>query len=331
MMLDLGETESSIAEKTGFSKTTIKHRIKLLELDPEEFRKAEERQPKMTDYFRLEKLSDPDLKKKALASIGTNNFDWTLESCLRRQREKIIRSEWIKYIDSLFVRVEYDNTRKIVKTVDMVRKITDEDKAELDELEENDTLFTLDYCYTEGNTYAYILGGKRDQPVSTYEEEQKKKQARIGRIKEIQSQAKALRRKFVEEYKPKSSNRALMLRALLAEEVELYDVNWNEVAGTLGLPGPKEDDYYTAIDLTEQSDFIMLCVNAPDKVLLTVLADYMEDCNLSVYNWEGKYQCNEGLERWYTVLRNIGYRISDDEQALLDGTHECFKEEEKCQ
>ena len=38
MMLDLGETEQSIAEKTGFSKKTVKHRLKLLELDPEQIR-----------------------------------------------------------------------------------------------------------------------------------------------------------------------------------------------------------------------------------------------------------------------------------------------------
>ena len=33
MMLDLGETVESIAEKTGFSKTTVKHRIELAKLD----------------------------------------------------------------------------------------------------------------------------------------------------------------------------------------------------------------------------------------------------------------------------------------------------------
>lgn len=64
MMLDLGETESDIAEKTGFSKTTVRHRLKLLELDPEEFRKSQERQPSMADYIELEKLTDPKLKKK---------------------------------------------------------------------------------------------------------------------------------------------------------------------------------------------------------------------------------------------------------------------------
>ena len=55
MMLDLGSTEQEISEQTGFSKSTVKHRLKLLELDPEEFRKSQERQPTMADYIKLEK------------------------------------------------------------------------------------------------------------------------------------------------------------------------------------------------------------------------------------------------------------------------------------
>lgn len=36
---------------------------------------------------------------------------------------------------------------------------------------------------------------------------------------------------------------------------------------------------------------------------------------------------NGKKEEWYKLLENIGYSMSDDEKALLDGSHECFKEE----
>lgn len=39
MMLDLGETEDTIAEKTGFSKKTIRHRLNIAKLDSKEERK----------------------------------------------------------------------------------------------------------------------------------------------------------------------------------------------------------------------------------------------------------------------------------------------------
>lgn len=327
MMLDLGETKSEIAEKTGFSETTVRHRLKLLELDPEEFRKAEERQPKLTDYIELEKLNDPELKNKALKAIGTSNFQWTMESCKRQQREKNLREEWLEYIDKLFVKTDWDPDREVVKTLYFTKKMTDEDKAELDKLQDEDHDNVLDYWHKEGNTYCYILGKKRDKPVPKYEEEQRKRTEKIDRIRTIQNQAQALRQKFVKEYVSKSNHRAMVLRALFAHEIDICDVKWNRVAEVLGIPCGEDEDF-DSDTITENSDFIMLCVTSPDKVLLTVIADYVEDNDKRVYAWDGSYNRNEGLERWYRTLESIGYSISDEEKAMLDGTHECFKEEE---
>ena len=40
MMFDFGETVASVAEKTGFSQSTVRRRKKLLELDKEKFRES---------------------------------------------------------------------------------------------------------------------------------------------------------------------------------------------------------------------------------------------------------------------------------------------------
>lgn len=326
MMLDLGETQDSIAERTGFSKTTVRHRLKLLELDPEEFRKAQERQPSLADYIKLEKITDPKLKSKALAAIGTANFDWQIETCMRRQREANIRDEWLAYIDKLFVREEWDPSRKLVKTINMVCKITDKDKAELDKLEDDDTACTLNYCYTDGNLYCYILGEKQERTEPTYEEEQRERTERIERIRTIQAQAQKLRQTFVKEYTSKHCHRAIVLRALFSHEVDIMDINWNRVAEVLGISSDIEEGFYSDT-ITENSDFVMACIDKPDKVLLTVIADYVEDNDHRVYAWDGTYNRNESLERWYRTLENLGYSVSDEERAMLDGTHECFKED----
>lgn len=326
MMLDLGETKSEIAEKTGFSETTVRHRLKLLELDPEEFRKAEERQPKLTDYIELEKITDPELKSKALKAIGTSNFSWTMESCKRQQRENNIKKGWLEYIDKLMPKVEWDSNREIVKTITMAHKITDEDKAMLDKLVDEDTENVLDYWYETRNNFFYIFGKKREKTKPSYEEEQRKRTEKIDHIRTIQNQAQALRQKFVKEYVSKSNHRAMVLRTLFAQEVDICDIRWNRVADVLGIPRGEDEDFESDT-ITENSDFIMLCVTSPDKVLLTVIADYVEDNDKRVYAWDGSYNRNEGLERWYRTLESIGYSISDEEKAMLDGTHECFKEE----
>lgn len=309
------------------TKRSIKIPVDLLEPHPDEFRKAEERQPKLTDYIELEKLSDPELKSKALKSIGTSNFQWTLESCKRQQRENDIKKEWLEYIDKLMPKVEWDSNREIIKTIMMTHKLTDEDKAMLDKLVDNDTDNVLDYWHEKELSYCYILGKKRDKPVPKYEEEQLKRTEKIDRIRTIQNQAQALRQKFVKEYASKSNHRAMVMRALFAHEVDICDVRWNRVADVLGIPRGEDEDFESDT-ITENSDFIMMCVTSPDKVLLTVIADYVEDNDKKVYAWDGSYSRNEGLERWYRTLESVGYSMSDEEKQMLDGTHECFKEEE---
>ena len=325
MMLDLGETQDSISEKTGFSKITVRHRLKLLELDPEEFRKAEERQPKLTDYIELEKITDPELKSKALKTIGTSNFQWTMESCKRQQREKSLRDEWLEYIDKLFVKVEWDPDREVVKTLYFTKKMTDEDKAELDKLQDKDDDNVLDYWHEEGNTYCYILGKKRDEPLPKYEDENRRRLEQVQRVKEVEEQAGRLREAFVKAYTSKRRNYTYALRMMLDMELELVDTNWGRVSELLDIDVPDDDDEDHIIQ--ESGDFISLCVTDPDKVMLAVTSSLVETgLYTSVHTWDGSYQRNEFLVKWYKWLRLMGYSISDEEKALLDGTHECFKD-----
>jgi ParB family chromosome partitioning protein len=330
MMLDLGETQESIARKTGFSKSTVRHRIKLLELDPEEFRKSQKRQPTLTDYIALEGLSDPELKSKALAAIGTDNFSWTLESCKRRQREKHLTEEWLSYIDNLFARVDFDRGRKIVKTLMFNRKITDEDKAILDKLEEDDEDLELDYCYTEGDTHAYILGARREEKLPTYEEEQAARQARVGRVREMQAQAAELRKRFVRDHVPGPKDLSRIILGLIAFAPDFNDVNWNELAELMGLPPAEgEESYYEAEELAGRKDFAELIAKHPERILLLALSDYIEDEWLRLCDWNGFYEPNDRLEKWYALLRGLGYPMSDAERRLLSGEHECFENREE--
>ena len=65
MMLDLGETEQSICQKTGFGKTTVRHRINIAKLDQKKIKKLQDDpsfQLSLTDLVALEKV--PDIDKK---------------------------------------------------------------------------------------------------------------------------------------------------------------------------------------------------------------------------------------------------------------------------
>ena len=67
MMLDLGESEKSIAEKTGFSRSTVHSRLQIAKLDPEKVAKATEQfQLTLADLVELQKIKSIERRNKVL-------------------------------------------------------------------------------------------------------------------------------------------------------------------------------------------------------------------------------------------------------------------------
>jgi ParB-like partition proteins len=87
MMLDLGETVAGISEKTGFSESTVRHRIKLNDLDKKKLSEASMRGGRLEDYIALEKIKDEKARNKLLGDVGTQNFNWNLKNALKEQQK----------------------------------------------------------------------------------------------------------------------------------------------------------------------------------------------------------------------------------------------------
>ncbi|MDE6591099.1 MAG: ParB/RepB/Spo0J family partition protein, partial [Oscillospiraceae bacterium] len=88
MMLDLGSTVEEISEKSGFSKTTVRRRVKMMELDQDVLKQVSERQISITDIDKLAQIEDIVARNQCLAEIGTSQFDQSVTAQLRRQAIK---------------------------------------------------------------------------------------------------------------------------------------------------------------------------------------------------------------------------------------------------
>lgn len=86
--IDFGTSIDDIAKKTGFSKTTIRNRTKILELDQNKVQAATN--ATMDDYLLLDKVKDVAKRNKLLDLIGTNNFNLEVEKELQKQQEVIL-------------------------------------------------------------------------------------------------------------------------------------------------------------------------------------------------------------------------------------------------
>ena len=90
LMLDLGETEDSLAQRTGFSKQTIRSRVELAKLDKDIFKeKSEDEGFQMTlkDINMLKKIEDVEARNEVLKSCETSG---QLQWKVRRLRKSAI-------------------------------------------------------------------------------------------------------------------------------------------------------------------------------------------------------------------------------------------------
>lgn len=87
MMLNLGENVAGISEKTGFSRSTVRSRIKLLEYEPQKIQNAMTRGATLFDFAELDKVKDPELRNEVLDTIGTRNFKYALKTALKTEEE----------------------------------------------------------------------------------------------------------------------------------------------------------------------------------------------------------------------------------------------------
>lgn len=89
MMLDMGgRTVQQVAEKTGFSETTIRSRVKLTKLDKAKFKKAEAKGGTMNDYLKVASIENEDRRNTVLGAIGTPDFHARYRAALRSEENE---------------------------------------------------------------------------------------------------------------------------------------------------------------------------------------------------------------------------------------------------
>ena len=97
MCLDLGESVKDIADKTGFSESTVRKRAKLSALPAAKLAEAENRGGTLEEYLKCLEITDEDKRNELLEKVGTNDFLWKFNSFISAQKKEatlpLIRAE----------------------------------------------------------------------------------------------------------------------------------------------------------------------------------------------------------------------------------------------
>ena len=160
MMMDFGQTVEQISDKSGFSQSTVRRRIKLLELNHDSFKKAEKRGATLSDFAQLDKIEDLEARNRVLETLGTQNFNRAMQDALNTQK-------WNHYRDDI-----------IAKLQEFARRVDDADRQKYsyvkswgswkmnckDEFTVPDDAGKVEYVFEVGKT-DIILYKKRDTAV----------------------------------------------------------------------------------------------------------------------------------------------------------------------
>ena len=330
LMLDLGSTVFDISKKTGFSKTKVYSRIKLLELDSEKFKAAEKRGATLSDYAELDKIGDIGLKNTVLEKIGTNNFKWALDKAVTEEKQARDRASLIETLSGFAMQVDdSENYRAMyISPYTYADFVVPEDASE------------VEYFYTiqdGGSGSIYLLTEKTQDEEATAiaEREREERQARIRDLEHAHLRAYKLRMDFAKEVKgnPKGSDviERMAAHCLTSEHMRIVESTFTDFFGIKtkfrpSYESPKEGDKRFTFAETKEIIFKELAEKSTIECLFVAAYLSMEvlPTNSMFTDWQCRHKGNERLDRLYEFLCLLGYAMSDEELALQDGTHELY-------
>lgn len=316
MMLDLGETVESVAEQTGFSVSTVRRRVRLAELDADKFKKAEGRQINLTEYDKLFEVEDKETRNKLLDEIGTSNFVWAVKNAVAEEKSKKRQMEIIKKLQPY----AEETTADVINGLKFVASFNSEEY-----IPEDMQKHTYYYRPAHGSwvqlyrEYTDEEKAELDKSMSEAEERRAERSERMERFDALFKQAFDMRVEFARNltnFKGKEDIICEMaINAILTQgkswrdEIS-YDV-FNEIMGT---------EFEERFSFTEISTVTDMKIKTLFAIAYSVFEDKNEDC----YDGNLRYHESDNLNTVYDYLRGLGYEMSDEEQALLDGTHELY-------
>lgn len=330
MALDFGETVESLAQKTGFSESTVRRRVKLMELDREKLREASGRQAALGDFERLSQIEDLTVRNEALEKIGTRDFDWAVKAAIRTQAARKNRDAAVAELDTYAKRLAgYTETTKYSHIVTVFLADWVPGKAVVP-----DPLKGQYYYYEDprGESIGIYAGDHRKptekRPQNEIDQEKAVK-AREAELRELTARAFALRSEFIIGLHPNSKKLPWLTAALC--KATLYHHNRYVAFEKQRLVdgGMPAGDGYAISDLTAIFDE---CEESPERAALIVLWAALGDSPENGY-WAKEYggqkmprhvSDNMKLDMLYETICALGYQMSNEERALQAGIHELF-------
>lgn len=328
MMMDLGMDVNEISGNTGISDTTVRRYAKISKLNKASMAQAEQRGATLMQFAEICEIEDEGLRQEALEKAGTSDFNHVMF----KVRTARARKERVPLIEK--------------KLCTFATEIDKEDYSRYIWLEyfrysDDDCLNKINaFKPSKGKHYAFCI---REYDVALFEERPKyddaegqaKREAaerlrdRITHEEEIAASFRELRDEFMTNLSLKGKEEAAKRFVLWVLTRSEYLEN-TKVGGRFDyccLPKRENKGYTNALEIDDDE---LSQIPERETLLALVLVAYDRiggGCNLRAMDGCGKPKQEHSaktLHGLYRHLKALGYHVSTDERAWLDGTHECY-------
>jgi len=347
MMIDLGETEDSIAEKTGFSKTTIKRRLNVAKLDKNVLSDREKDgnfQLSLTDLYSLEQVESLEKRNEILAE-ATDSRDLVARAVRAANDEKKEKIK-AKLIDLLEAFDIHEAPKGTVNDLWNGKWRTIKEFRLTDEVDE----ISFDEDYESGMTWYWVDKHYLLAVIEKVKKTKKEKTPEEKKADEEKAHKKYLNDKFKEiiqdgsdfvrgiaEGKIKEIPKAkhmLMLEKMwkIIQEYVSFGISRNYGIAFLG---NMESSY--GIKEEDEEKYGKMYDNLPIHTqMLALTMRQLSDKEITTYNGEYNDTTKEYFDAVMEILDAYGFSIDDEEKrSIISGEHEYFKkpkskDEEDC-
>nr|DAO38379.1 MAG TPA: chromosome partitioning protein [Caudoviricetes sp.] len=335
LMLDLGETEDSIADKTGFSRQTVRHRLELAKLDKDIFKQKtgdEGFQMTLKDMYVLEQIEDVDARNEVLSSAeNSSQLAWKAANKLReiecKKNKKLLIAMLVERgvteVPKSYEREQYTGKWERIKEYQL-----DCDLPKRIKLEKSDEPY---YYYATDRYVSIVRKVKKVKGEPTEcEIQQKKMKAANNELATIKGRLDGDIREFIIGIADGRYTIPKSYEAQVMKEVWgiMTSLNYCGV-GMESMINYLTGKYTYEMTLDEKDG----CRERVEK--LTMLRQMIvcvgrglnRDCKLVGYPCSYKEKEGKCYQSVVNLLEGYGFTLDEDERQLVDGTHVLYGEE----
>lgn len=337
LMLDLGDTISEVSQKTGLSESTVRRRTKIMKYDRKDVKESFDRGATLADYEKLEGVSDPDKRAELIKSIGTNNFDWKVSSAINDEKRKIYNDKVLEMLSKVAKKIKKVDYSKL----DWCQSWRYRNDDNLDVEEIKNFRKTRKYFYTvphQGydsfNLYVEKTGKSKNGKTPEISAEEKERAECVARLSAIASQMEKRRIQFIKDFTAFPCKKTTEILETMYEINRLsmkrhcigYMIfHYKDMAELLGYDPNDYKEQHPDLPYESQRMLKMLEDSKTTGLQQFVYYNFLIlNTSNKPYYGEGAFRRDDDLANLYDFLKLCGYVLSDEEQAILDGTHEAY-------